>query len=906
MAISAIALVAAAAIASAAPPGNLLPDGSFETTSSERPLPAAYSASRIDERSQAEGGASRIEDAHTGAAALSVSRTNTDEGFALTLPALDDTGQSAPRRFALVAWVKRFEERSRASMARITLQAFTREWTGACSTLGHIESNPYANRWSKEAWLLEELPGQRLLRLRWLIDVARDGDRIAFDDLALYDVTGWPQEAVSAVISGETDPISPADIDALPLITANLLDNSSFELGLSGGWTLPPLLPGEQHAAVSHERAQHGERSIALTFAAGSRASLVGRFIRVRPWQTHTVSAWCYAENADTTVTLRFENGYAPDHAPPHRIEVHHVLPAGEWVRMHVSGVVEEAPDSGYALSIAAAGATAGRVWIDSVQVEEGALRGYAPAKAVEFSITPPAIEGILAWDEPLRCTVRAYNYAPEAAAIDARIVGSNFWGTRVLDRPLPAASIGPGLSQYDIVESCAARGSLRCHLLTGDRLEDECTLTVVPPPRFPSRTVESRFGQHVRLEPWQLGVAKRLGAGWVRMHDVENILNWDGVEPERGRYAWHEDRVALAHAAGLEVLGVLGRVPGWMLDPPNPTHGAWVKPSDLDAWHAYAEATARRYSGLVDCWEIWNEPYGSGFAGFTGEAYAALLESASEGVRAGNPGARVVGLCTWDGASEFNQGALAHGARAASDVFSYHVYTQTGEDAYDRSMHLRDQLNAGGQSTPIWMTEGIGGYTLSWHSNVLRAVDDRYSRAPGAPTFTGEAAAVTTAKALANILASGAEKVFFYWSPWEGAGSNQPDRYTWFEYDGQLKPYAAAYAVSAYMLDGTTPVWRAANSEGLIACLFSRDEESVAVVWRQGESTAGTLQPPAASTLSAYDLMGNPLEPGPSLLELSRAPLYLVVKGADPHMWNEWRDRVFGAPAEDPANHAR
>lgn len=854
-------------------------DNDFGTTTAEHPLPSEFSAGPTDAKTDANGVVEWVDDGHSGGGAVQITRTNTSHGFSLNLPTLELAEAERPRRFLLVAWIKRFGEPARVSAPRITLQAFDSEWTGACQTLRHTESNPYLARWSKEAWLLEELEGKRLVRLRWLIDAAKFGDGIAFDDIALYDVTGVPDDTVQQYLAHESEPLPSDWIDVLPPSDGNLLGNSSFELGLAHGWSVPPLLPEEQRAAVTSERAKHGQRSVALEIAEAREPSLVGRFVAVRPHQTHSLSVWCYAEQEGCVVTLQFENGYVPDHAGPHRVEARHEIPAGEWTRVHTTGVVQEGPANAYAIKISADGLSVGRVFIDAVQFEEGDPRPYAPRLPLEVAIVPVPVDGLFSWDEPIRYSIRAFNATEADIAANLRVTAADFWGRLVFGSPLDTQTWPPGLTDVPYGSAVPARGSLRYRVTRDEVVEDECTITIVPPVRYPGRNPDSRFGQHVKLEPWQLGVAKRLGAGWVRLHDVERILTWDGVEPEKGAYAWHDASVALAHEAGLEVLGVLGRVPGWMLEPPQAT-GAWVAPTDLDAWSGYVEATTAHYAGIVDTWEVWNEPYGHGFAGFSGESYAALCNAAYSAARSGNPNARVLGLCTWEGATEFNRAALDHGVRDACDAFSYHVYTSTGEDAYERTRRLWDQLELDAHPRPLWMTEGIGGYTHSWHSHVLPAVDDRYSRNPGAPSFTAEEAAIVSVKAMVNILAGGAEKVFYYWSPWEGAGSNQPSRYTWFEYSGQLKPHAAAYAVCAYLLKGSDSTGRSETDAGTVTCTFARNGETVAVIWQKEPSGPAWLPVPKGAT--AFDLMGNPLAITNDGLEIRNAPVYLLSAAED------------------------
>ena len=73
--------------------------------------------------------------------------------------------------------------------------------------------------------------------------------------------------------------------------------------------------------------------------------------------------------------------------------------------------------------------------------------------------------------------------------------------------------------------------------------------------------------------------------------------------------------------------------------------------PVSLDDWQDYVSATVSHYKGMIDDWEVWNEPDSSGFlklAGFASElrkpgVYVNLVSSAYKAAKAANPNARIV-----------------------------------------------------------------------------------------------------------------------------------------------------------------------------------------------------------------------------------------------------------------------
>lgn len=870
-------------IAAAGALENAVRNGGFEAELGRDGQPPGFRVGPIDAQTTAAGTWSLMDDAYEGQRALKIVRTNKAIGFALTVKIPEFEAREKPRRFAAVCRVKPFGERQGGQAPYLRYQAFTPEWTGACTLIRETEPDPYSLQWGKYAVLLEQRPGVALTYFRYLVEVSEADHGVIVDDVQFYDVTEASAEDVSALLAEEQAALPETVIDAEPPRKGNVLENSSFELGLSRGWSILGLLPDEQRAAVAEDDAHHGGNCVGLRFDGGGSETLTGRFRTLRPYQTHTLSAWVRATGGTAWVHLALENGYVPGDGSPHRIETRTELTAGQWTRVHATGVTVPGPENAYAVRISAGGAQAGSVLVDAVQLEEGESTAYQPCAVLEAGLSPASPTGISGWDEPLRYEMRLVNDSAVQKTVVLRIEVSDFWG-RVVETNAQSINLEPGSAVFAEERPPKARGSLRVRVWVDARenFEDEITLTVVPAPRYPGLHGDSRFGQHVRLEPWQLGVAKRLGAGWIRLHDASTHLSWDSVEPEPGKWVWADAEVDMVRESGLEILAVLGRAPAWAVtdaDGSHPSRGGWLYPTELDAWERYVEAVVGHFRGRVDHWEIWNEPWGFGVG--DGTKYAELAKRAYRAAKRGNPECHVIGFCTWGGAREFNNAALAGGVMDMCDSVSWHYYSPLGVDAYARGRSVWDALAIEAAGKPVWMTEGMGGYTYSWHSYLVDAVDDPYSRKPLAPKFRAEEAAVSGATAIANILATGSEKTFWYWSPWEGSGSIRPDRYTWFEYDGQMKPHAAMLAVSAYFLDGTRTAGRIEGEDGLVACLFERDGEAGAVVWDQrGEPSSLKIVHDERLHIELFDLMGNPVATDLDAVAVGREPFYAIGDG--------------------------
>ena len=95
-------------------------------------------------------------------------------------------------------------------------------------------------------------------------------------------------------------------------------------------------------------------------------------------------------------------------------------------------------------------------------------------------------------------------------------------------------------------------------------------------------------------------------GVEWVRID-----IGWSSLqENARGQFSpWYvalvDKCVDMAHARGINVLGMLFRTPAWA----NGGRDVYVPPTDVADYAWIANWAAARYRGKVQAWEIWNEP---------------------------------------------------------------------------------------------------------------------------------------------------------------------------------------------------------------------------------------------------------------------------------------------------------
>lgn len=235
----------------------------------------------------------------------------------------------------------------------------------------------------------------------------------------------------------------------------------------------------------------------------------------------------------------------------------------------------------------------------------------------------------------------------------------------------------------------------------------------------------------------WDFQQTSAAGATKVRLS-----VHWSAVEPTSSRYEWApvDAQVTSAVAAGLEPILSIHSTPRWARD--KRIAGRWVSDSTtpkLDAFEAFAKAAARRYSGIVQYWQAWNEPNLAMFLRpqRVGRKYVSpvnyrmMTRRFSNAVNSVDPSNVVVagGTAPYNGAPLrfmrkmlcLRKNLTAIGACPASraDVWAHHPYTSGGPNhhAYNRNdvslgdlPEMRRVLDAAIKRRKIVPTGGGGG----------------------------------------------------------------------------------------------------------------------------------------------------------------------------------------------------
>ncbi|MBC7228938.1 MAG: hypothetical protein H5T74_00905 [Actinobacteria bacterium] len=105
----------------------------------------------------------------------------------------------------------------------------------------------------------------------------------------------------------------------------------------------------------------------------------------------------------------------------------------------------------------------------------------------------------------------------------------------------------------------------------------------------------------------------------WVRHHKV--VVKWSDIHRAKDTFDFsyydREINARLADGAQSILLLLQGPTPGWARDPAYGSFSHNAPPRDWGDWYAFCSRVAERYGGVVDFYEIWNEP------GWDQDAYA-------------------------------------------------------------------------------------------------------------------------------------------------------------------------------------------------------------------------------------------------------------------------------------------
>jgi hypothetical protein len=343
-------------------------------------------------------------------------------------------------------------------------------------------------------------------------------------------------------------------------------------------------------------------------------------------------------------------------------------------------------------------------------------------------------------------------------------------------------------------------------------------------------------------------------GVKWVR-----DRLSWPEMEPAKGKLAEetrYERAMRIQHEAGLKILQVNHASPPWASN--NGSHF----PEDLrDAYNFY-RALAKRWHGLADAVEPWNEPDIVEFGGHTGCEIASFQKASYLGFKAGDP---KLPVCESVFAIDRPETLNEFGANEVYPYFDlYNLHHYIALPNYPRA-YARHRAVSGGR--PLWTTEF--NLTINWADEKTKEPTDDDLRIQG----------YRVSKVFAKALHEGTVKAFYFIL---GHYVERKLQYGLVHEDLTPRPAYIAFAAVGRLLNAAEPLGRVdLGDEKLMGYLFKTvvngEESETLVAWSETNPTK--IDVAAARTM--FDYLGREM-PHAEKVELTRAPIFaLFARGA-------------------------
>ena len=688
----------------------------------------------------------------------------------------------------------------------------------------------------------------------------------------------------------------------------NILRISRFPLGLQSGWSLDRDNSDTDDVVISEDEKIGISGAPSLKIKSETEMSLWITAFKIEDIiSPHTASVYAQGD-WDGKITVACDK----NHLASERIAL---KSDDRWQRIKLTfspNILGKA----YAIKLEGKGT----IWLDAMQVESGnEATEYESSLPCEVSLACPKSETSIALvqfddEKPLiRYCVSGNAKNSKLKVKIVNVYGEEKW---IDDIPIGKGFLNYGEFRYDVFPN-RPYGSFRieAHVQNndGERIStyNEIVVHRIRRPHYWMKDApNSPFGIHTNSTVRHILMAKAIGINWTRLHDAgSDYLMWYYIEPEKGRWIFHDKEINRYRKYGMKIPAELGTAPKWASyyqDVRRDYNGYFDKfyqPKNLDDYANYVKTVTERYKGIIDAYDVWNEPWihawwGVGYdekkqtehGGYITsekpmEDFVKLMATAYKVAKSVDEKNIILGFNTTTSpagngnfsGNEWTHGVLESGGLDFCDIICYHDYTVEGlgypNDASERGFNMafdaiKEKL--GTIPKPVWMTEGLStmmknGAGFYNHTIPYVSLED----------------VVDSSDALCGYVIShlglGVNKVFLYSMH---THSYFPDD-ALIQYraliteEGFLHPSASAYSNMAWHLEDTNFVKRLTLADGVYAYVFEGKDKAVAVLSPMINHAEYKFS--FGKDVHISDLFGNPL---PSGYDLGDTLVYIWIEG--------------------------
>lgn len=681
---------------------------------------------------------------------------------------------------------------------------------------------------------------------------------------------------------------------------ANLIHNSSFELGPSGwfvwGNTNNAFQRGNEEAVGSlvvatNGSATHGSHSIVFQTRLIARPFLMPAGPCTLTWDARGLNAVLLSAGVQQTYKALQVN---TELIPTNSFSI-----TTSWKRFTNVFI---APTSGWYM----VKFVAQRTWIDRVQVETGSVASaYAPMPIEVGMDTADPENALFSGD----AKVLRFNFwnalMPTNVSVYYQLL-SSIWNTNIASGIISTNMLQTNANVTINLTLPAINGGVRalCYITNLYDTWDETSLAVFPFAAQSGRNTNGLLGIDTHYSAYHLRSARRIGFSWVRAFSLMNYSRWTRVFPtltttniDNGK--WYPDFqfevVATNDLVPLVVLA--GEDNQWY-----PQTNASLDVMIGDATN-YVGRMVYRYSQPpynIKHWEMWNEPQQTPRATvalYDPTIYANLYTNIARLVKVIDPASTVVAFA---GYSQGSQGDAAWAAftpqgKTDADVLSWHLYPQMGGDTDPNApddyrafstANLDPIIRSFLGVRPLWMTEAFisdaGGYhgaNDTFEYPFFWGVDPDWLTEAEFNTHDNMAM-----PAMDRIVYSFVRTIGWGFKQYTMQSGRMPDDTIWqsahptiYEIDNRFKPWTVALCMANYFIQtpGLGRITNSASTNYVEAYLHTNTFGVVVPIWCP-DRTNRTLSF-SSSPGAFFDTMGNLISTNSLSIQLTRSVRYLV-----------------------------
>ena len=383
-----------------------------------------------------------------------------------------------------------------------------------------------------------------------------------------------------------------------------------------------------------------------------------------------------------------------------------------------------------------------------------------------------------------------------------------------------------------------------------------------------------------------------------------KEIFRWCNIEPEEGKFDFRKiDRILeIYKTRGIVLMPVLGHTDFMVFNQKlditkTPKWPAWLMPKcvkveksgdwkvtaylpPMELWRRYIKNVVEHCKGQIEFYEITNEPNGW----LAPETYVEYLKAANEEIKKADPSAKTIGFCSTGDLGGNMEGFLGTcyklGGLKYADIVSFHPYDaptlafrKPADQQLDEAKRLIKQYGDG-RDIPLWNTEIYYLRETFFGNNGINGVDVVESE-KHAPYHVAWRFLTDQGEGVAQECFLIGDPIF--------KSSYSPH----FDTGGMsLRSISGDFVVFnalARHFEGAKPVSKIRWGCDTICYIYERNGKQLAAFWTYGDMKDLKVKLNTdGSAIQAFDLYGNKLPfPENGVFKLEHSPLYLETKEA-------------------------